>query len=265
MRRFIPALVLVAVGAAASPGLAQGRPSDVTIVHGLPRFTADIYVDGELLLSGFEPKDATDPMSLPPGTYAVEIRDAGAPADSEAVLSADLEVPAGRNLSVVAHLDEGGEPRVSVFDNEVARIPPGRAQLLVRHQAAAPPVDVQANGDPLFTVASGDQVERSLPASTVDLAALSGSDMQVEPTTVELQEGVAYFVYLIGSSEEQTLDFMVQAVAGAQTSPSEVQTGDGGLVRTALTPLWAVLLAMTAVVVLAGSLVRLAGKRPRRV
>jgi hypothetical protein len=42
---------------------------------------------------------------------------------------------------VIAHLDEAGPPTVSVFENAVPRIPPGRARLLVRHQAAAPPVE----------------------------------------------------------------------------------------------------------------------------
>jgi hypothetical protein len=267
MRRIVPSLILslVSAAAAAVPGWAQEQPSEVTVVHGLPRFTADVYVDGELLLSGFEPREATDPMALPPGTYGVEIRNAGDPESSEPALAAELEVPPGRNLSVVAHLDEAGEPTVSVFDNEVARIAAGKARLLVRHQAAAPSVEVEANGDSLFTVASGEQVERSLPASTLDLAvaATDGSDMLVEPTTVELQEGVAHFVYLIGSAEEQTLDFMVQAVAGAHTSPSEVQTGTGGH-SPPVAPAWAVILATAAGVALVGSGAHLVGRRLRR-
>ena len=268
MRRLVPSLILSLVSAAATavPGWAQDQPSEVTIVHGLPRFTADVYVDGELLLSGFEPKEATDPMALPPGTYGVEIRNAGDPKSSEPALAAELKVPPGRNLSVVAHLNETGEPTVSVFDNEVARIAAGKARLLVRHQAAAPPVEVDANGDSLFTVASGEQVERSLPASTLDLgvAATDGSDVVVEPTTVELQEGVAYFVYLIGSAEEQTLDFMVQAVAGVHTSPSEVLTGSGGLASPPAAPAWAVILATAAVMAMVGSGAHLVGRRLRR-
>jgi hypothetical protein len=84
----------------------------VTIVHGLPRFTADIYVDGELLLSGFRPREATDPLPLPASTYHVEIRDVGAEPDSPPALEADLTVPGGKDLSVVAHLDQNGEPTV---------------------------------------------------------------------------------------------------------------------------------------------------------
>jgi hypothetical protein len=261
MRRLLwPALLLVMLP---TPAWAQQQTSTVTIVHGLPRFTADIYVNGDLLLSGFRPREATDPMELPAGTYEVEIRDAGASQDSPPALAADLDVPGGKDLSVIAHLDEAGEPTVSVFANAVPRIPPGQARLLVRHQAAAPPVDVQGNGESLFAVASGEQVQRALPASELELAvtAANGDDMAIQPTTVELQEGVAHFVYLIGSSEEGTLDFMVQAVAGAHTSPAGVQTGSGGLAATPGIPAWAPIVVGAAALVLAGSALALLRRR----
>src|SRR5687768_6302297 len=60
--------------------------SSVTIVHGLPRFTADVYVNGELLLSGFKAESTTDPLTLTEGEYDVAIRDVGSPADSEPAL-----------------------------------------------------------------------------------------------------------------------------------------------------------------------------------
>jgi uncharacterized protein DUF4397 len=261
MRRLLwPALLLVMVP---TPAWAQQQTSTVTIVHGLPEFTADIYVNGDLLLSGFQPEEATDPMELPAGTYEVEIRDAGESATSEPALAANLEVPGGKDLSVIAHLDEAGSPTVSVFENVVPRIPPGRARLLVRHQAAAPPVEVQGNGESLFAVASGEQVQRALPASDLDLAVTgtNGDAMAIEPTSVELQEGVAYFVYLIGSNEDGTLDFMVQAVAGAHSAPSGVETGTGGLAATPGVPTWAPVVIGAAAMALVGSGLHLLGRR----
>ncbi|HJV05598.1 MAG TPA: hypothetical protein VJ868_10095, partial [Actinomycetota bacterium] len=64
MRRplFLTAVLLVIVIGGSWPARAKSRESLVTIVHGLPQFTADIYVDGELLLSGFRPEEATDPL-----------------------------------------------------------------------------------------------------------------------------------------------------------------------------------------------------------
>lgn len=231
MRRLAPGLGILFVVAMQPAASAQPQTSTVTIVHGLPRFTADIYVDGELVLSGFSPREVTDPIELPAGDYQVDIRDAGAAASSEPVLSAELTVPGNRDLSVVAHLDENATPTVSVFDNRVARVPAGKTRLLVRHQAAAPPIEVRSGGRALFSVASGGQAERVLDAGSVDLAVVTadGAEPLVDSTTFELDEGAASFVYLIGSSEDQTLDVMVQAVAGIQTAPSGVETGDGGL------------------------------------
>lgn len=252
------AFFLVVVGAA--PGWAQEPGTSlVTIVHGLPRFTADIYVNGELVLSGFKPKDATDPIPMPAGDYEVEIRNAGAAENSEPALAADLAVPAGKDLSVVAHLGEGGNPTVSVFDNGVAPAPPGKARLAVRHQAEAPPIDLQVDGRSLLSgVGSGDQAGRAISASSHELAvvmAQGGSEL-VAPTTVDLQEGTATFLYLIGSNDGETLDVMVQTVEGLQSGPSGVATGDGGFASTPGFPGWAVALMSAAAAVLALSEMR---------
>jgi uncharacterized protein DUF4397 len=260
MRRLLlwPALLLVAMP---MPAWAQGANSIVTIVHGLPEFTADIYVNGDLLLSGFQPEQATDPMELPAGTYDVEIRDAGASESSKPALQADLEVPGGKNLSVIAHLDGSGNPTVSVFDNDISRVPPGRARLLVRHQAEAPPVSLMVDGASLLSgVASGDEGERVVRAarSEISIATEDGESL-VGPTSVNLEDGTAYYLYLIGSSTEANLDLMVQRVTGLESSPSEVATGLGGLATDPMFPSGMVVL-MVAAAVVAATAARQAGR-----
>ena len=80
MRRIFPLVVLVATLAAGSAMTAaaaeQGRAS-VSMIHGLPGFTADVYLDDELLLDGFRPTQATEPIKVDAGTYDVDIREAG--------------------------------------------------------------------------------------------------------------------------------------------------------------------------------------------
>lgn len=252
MRGLAPGLAILFIGAIPTMANAQPQTSTVTIVHGLPRFTADIYVNGDLVLSGFKPREVTDPIELPAGDYQVDIRDAGAAASSDPALSAEITVPGGQDLSVVAHLDENAAPTVSVFEDRVSRVPAGRARLLLRHQAAAPPIEARAAGRSLFTVSSGEQAERVLSAKTHELAVVTadGADPLIDPTTLELDEGAAYFVYLIGSSEDQTLDVMVQAVAGIQTAPSGVETGNGGLAAEPGFPAWAVALMAAAAIAL---------------
>ena len=63
----------------------------------------------------------------------------------------NVKVPAGANITVVAHLDADGDPKLTPFVNDVSKIPAGDARLVVRHTAAAPAVDVRAGGDPVFT------------------------------------------------------------------------------------------------------------------
>lgn len=263
MRRLAlwPALLLIAMPTAA---WAQAESSTVTIVHGLPEFTADIYVDGELLLSGFQPEEATDPMELPAGSYNVQIRDAGAPKSSEPALEADLDVPGGKNLSVIAHLDGAGEPTVSVFDNDLSRVAAGRARLLLRHQAEAPAVELMVDGASLLTgVASGDEGVSVVPAASHEIVvADANGESLVSPTSVDLQDGSAYYLYLIGSSTEANLALMVQRVGGLESAPSGVATGLGGSAEEPTFAWWIVVLVAAAGLVAARA-AREAARAPR--
>lgn len=251
MRRPLVLTVLLLL-ATSSPAWAQPQESLVTIVHGLPRFTADIYVDGELLLSGFRPREATDPLPLTAGTYHVEIRDVGAEPDSPPALEADLTVPGGKDLSVIAHLDENGEPTVSVFQNDVTQVPPGQVRLSLRHQAEAPDAQLVVDRDPALTVvASGEEDQRVIPAGRHQIQVVDeGGEPLVSRTSLELEEGAAHFVYLIGSMSEDTLDLMVQRMTGLASAPSGIATGDGGLVGQSGVPVWAIMTILAAALAL---------------
>lgn len=256
-------IVLVLAGG----GVAKAKASSsVTIVHGLPRFTADVYVNGELLLSGFQAESTTDPLTLEEGEYDVAIRDVGSPPDSEPALQDVITLGAGLNVSIVAHLDEGGSPALSVFENDMSEIPAGEARLVVRHQAAAPAIDILSDGEPLLTdVTSGNQAETNLAVAThgVAVALAGGGEELVSPTSLQFEEGTAHVVYFIGSAEEDTLGLMVQTVSGLQSAPSEVATGDGGLADTPGFPAWAAILMAGAAVVLVVSSLRLRRDRAR--
>jgi hypothetical protein len=205
----------------------------VTIVHGLPNFTADIYVNGDLLLDGFRPTEVAGPLRLPPGVYKVDIREVGAPATSDPVLSDRLKVPPRVNVSVVAHLTETGDPRLSVFLNDFEPVPAGRSLLVVRSVAEAPAVTVSLDGRPeLRGVASGDEQMATVDPGKHELEISGGPGASVRPQNVPLPEGAGQIVYLIGSADEGTLDLMVQSVADVATPPGGVLTGTGGLVDT---------------------------------
>src|SRR6266536_977833 len=78
------ALPLVAL--AGPPTMAGSGLATITILHGLPKVTADVYVNGKLTLDGFEPESATGALSLPAGDYDVAIREVGSSPTSDPAL-----------------------------------------------------------------------------------------------------------------------------------------------------------------------------------
>jgi hypothetical protein len=213
-------------------GTAAGQEASgtVTIVHGFRGLVADVYLDGTLILESFEPERATDPVQLAAGDHEVEVREAGAEASSAAAVAGTLNVPAGSNLSAVVHLSDSGEPTMTVFDNNLASVPPGSTRLVVRHAAAAGPVDVSLDNAPLATgLANPKEAGREVPAATHRVGVSAGSEVLLPPQDVPLQEGTAQYLYLIGSQDDGTMAWITQTVAGLQSAPAGVPTGNSGL------------------------------------
>src|SRR4029079_4445905 len=92
---------------------------------------------------------ATDPLSLPPGDYSIDIRDVGAPADSTPALSGSVTIKAGQDLSIIAGLDDQGQPVLNVFQNDLSPVSVGKARFIVRHVADAPGLDVLLDQAPV--------------------------------------------------------------------------------------------------------------------
>ena len=119
---------------------AQTGDATVSVLHAVPGLTVDVYANGEELIPDFEPGTLTDPQSLPAGTYDLAVfADGDDPDRAEPAIEArGVEVPAGANATVAAHLDEQGNPTLTPFVNDVSATAPGEARLVVRHTAAAP-------------------------------------------------------------------------------------------------------------------------------
>src|SRR5215213_3070939 len=141
----------------------------VSVLHGVPGLTVDVYANGEELIPDFEPGTLTDPLKLPAGSYDLTVFPAGEGPDGDPAIEAnDVEVPAGANATVVAHLDANGDPMLSLFANATSAVPAGKAKLTVRHVAAAPAVDVRADEQPVFEgLENPDEVSAEVPAGSV--------------------------------------------------------------------------------------------------
>jgi hypothetical protein len=228
---------------------AASKKASVMIVHGLPGFTADVYVNGELLLDGFKPTSTAGPLQLDAGRYRVDIREVGASPNSPPVLSGTLRLSSRSNISVVAHLTRSGDPTLSVFHNIFEQIPAGRSLLYVRNVAAVAPLSVRLD-DRLVKRGLREGGEWGVATATgrhmIAFGSGAANDVLIPPIDIRLDEGVAQIVYVVGSAKADNLDLMVQAVHGLHSAPSGVLTGDGGLGAEPGFPSWAVALMVAA-------------------
>jgi hypothetical protein len=231
-KTLIDAAALAVAFSASAPAGAQEGDASVVVVHGIPDTPVDVYVNDELTLDDFEFGTVTDPLSLPAGDYDLAVRAADATAEDAPLLEATAPVTAGANISIVAHLTEGGDPTLTPFVNDTAPTAAGEGRLVVRHTAAAPAVDVLAGGSPVFSgLANPNEAQADLPAATVSASvALAGTtDPVIGPADVPVVEGQATIVYAVGSAEAGNLDVLVQTVSGLHSDPSAVDTGNSGL------------------------------------
>lgn len=234
--------VLALVGAAfglTAPANAAGDDAAVSVLHGVPGATVDVYANGKSLLTDFKPGTLTDPVMLPAGSYDLKVTAAGAGADGAAVIEAKgVTVPAGANITVVAHLSADGTPVLTPYVNDTSKVAAGKARLTVRHDAAAPAVDVRANGTPaLKNLANPDEATAVVAAGTISAdVVLAGTDtVVIGPADLTLKEGTNTIVYAWGSAADENLKLAVQTISGMDSAPSGVPAGSGGQAAAAMT------------------------------
>ena len=238
--------IALATGMVAAPSaaaLAQTDDGTVTVVHGVPDLTVDVYVNGAATLTDFASDTVTDPLTLPAGDYDLAVRPAGADATSDPAIAGSATLPAGANASIAAHLDADGAPTLGVFVNDTSPIAAGEARLTVRHTAAAPAVDVRADGNVIFSgVANGAEGTVDVPAGTYSAdVVLAGTDtVALGPADLTLAEGTNTIVYAVGSAADGNLHLLTQTISGLQSAPTGVPAGSGGLAATPGVPVWLV-------------------------
>jgi hypothetical protein len=211
----VAALVLL-IGVAS----ADMHEATVYVVHGIPGVLVDVEVEGDCALPGFDFGDIAGPLSLPEDTYNIKIRvaDAGDPCTGDIVLDVDVPFTAGQNVTVVAYLDDMGNPTAGVFDNDFSPTGRGKARWIVHHTAYAPEVDVKVMREdadmPELVIedfANGDQeVAESRPGKwNVTLTLPDGMDPVFGPVPVNLKPFTAYQIFAVGDFGGGTFTFLV--------------------------------------------------------
>ena len=262
---------LLAVSAVAGPAGAAEGDGTVYVVHGVPGATVDVYVNGAKTLPNFTPGKVAGPLSLPAGDYAIKIFKAGDdPATATAVIDQSVTLPAGANASLVAGLNASGKPTLFTFVNNVSAGAAGQGRLAVAHTAAAPAVDVLANGSAAFTnLVNGKEDTADLAAGTVSASVVATGTTGpalIGPADVPVTSGMLTVVYAIGAPEAagsaSTLGVVTQQIPLA-AAPAMVQTGTAGLLdhHTGGIPTWALIGLLAAATGILGSGVALIRSR----
>ncbi|MEO6955766.1 MAG: DUF4397 domain-containing protein [Antricoccus sp.] len=236
MRRILTLLAAAFVALAglivSGPAAHAADTASVSVVHGIPGTPVNVFVNGKDTLPNFQPGTVAGPLQLPAGDYKITVFPAADTAGSGTpVITASATVTAGQNVTLVAHLKADGTPTLTPFVNDTSMIAAGKARLVVRHTAAAPAVDVRANGAVAFSgLTNPNQASADLAAGSIsaDVVLAGTSTVVIGPATVDLKAGTETIVYAIGSAEKKDLALVVQTITGMGGAPGGVNAGTGG-------------------------------------
>lgn len=225
------AMLLALVPATAAS--AQSSEGQVVVVHGVPDLTVDVYVNGDLTLEDFEYGTVAGPLSLPAGTYDLEVYPADAdPSSSDPALSGSTDLPGGAFATIAAYLEEGGSPTLGVFVENNGNTDAGNARITARHLADFGAVDILANDSAVWEgVTNGVGADTDVPADTYNIKITAAGD----PATVafdadlNLAEGTNTIAYAIGSVADGNFQVVATTITGLQSAPEGVPTGTAGL------------------------------------
>ena len=210
--------------------------AQLSVLHGIPGVTVDVWVNGKLTLNDFTPGTLAGPLSLAPATYSVAITasDATSATDKVVIGPIDLPLADGGNYTAVAHLDTAtpAKPTATLFTNDISKTTPGQGRLTVRHVAAAPAVDVLAGTSPVIKGLTNpkEQILNLAPAtiSASVVAAGTTTPALIGPADVPVVEGQNTIVYAYGSLADKTLAVAVQTITGLHTPPAGIPAGQTG-------------------------------------
>lgn len=221
MKRKMLAVLLasvLAIGvapAAMADGLDQRAPGDalVTVVHAVPNFKADIWVNGAKALKDVKPRTVTEPIAFTPGDYVIKVKPAGSGPNTRAVLKLNTTLVANQDATVVAGLRPNGSPKIFVYENDLSDPGVGNLRLFVAHVAAYGPVQLWANGSSLADgVKNGMSANFQIPAGTYGVwVAPEGkvSPSAIGPIAVNLAAGTHVSVFAFGPTAKGKTAFIV--------------------------------------------------------
>lgn len=210
--------------ASCTTALGVGSEGDacVSIVHSSPDAPlVDIYVDGELALSGLGFGWWSNWIALPAGEHRVQVTATGTPAES-AVIDANVTLEEGMAYQVAA-TGLVSDIAPEIYEADFSNLAHDTARVRVVHTVPdAPAVDIAVTGGDVLVSGlefpnASDYLE--VPAGTYDLEVrIAGTeDVVLALPAVELAGGTVYDAYAIGTAADGIYPFLI---------PSPITSGD---------------------------------------
>jgi hypothetical protein len=203
--------VLLGISSAA---LAEGN---VSVIHGIPGLPVDVYVNDALFLDDFQPNTVTNEVALPAGSYKLDITTADASSNQNPVLTATLPLEDNDNFSIVAHLKADGTPTITPFRNQFESTGDFAENLILRHTAAAPAVDVVIRrGRSAFAtkrvLVNGQEESGRIRFRKVlaDVLVSGTSTAVIEGAELSLSRSKSTTLYVIGDPAQGTLGVLAE-------------------------------------------------------
>lgn len=227
-------MVATLVAVLTAPFLVAGQASAddgarIHLIHGIPGVDVDVEAGGENVFENFTFGDTQDLSALAGATLeGLKVKAAGT--DTVAIDAGDVALPASGNYTVIAHLDAEGTPSLAVFENDASNTKAGEGRLTVRHAAAAPAVDILANGAAAFeNVTNGNGGSLDLAAGVISASVVPTGETEpvvIGPADLDVKEGEHLLVYAVGSLDDDSLTVLTETITGLHTAPAEVNTGN---------------------------------------
>ena len=209
MRKMLMAGLALAVAtlglAAFTPGASAQENARVRVIHASPDApNVDVYANGNEILSDVPYKTSSDYLSVPGGTYEVEVFAAGADPDADdAVISASLPLEAGKAYTVVA-VGELADIAGQVYEDDLSAAAAGEARVRIIHASPnAPAVDVAVTGGPvLFSNLSfpnaSDAADVAAGSYDLEVRPAGSTDVALAVPGVAIEAGKYYTVLAVG-------------------------------------------------------------------
>lgn len=240
MRKLLSLIIVVGLASlllGAPLGAQNAAGERIHLINGVPDSKVDVSIGGSTAVEDFEFRDTQDLSSM--GGEALDAVVVTDSASGDVLLDAgDVTLPDSGSVSMLIHLKVDGSLSLSIFENDLSRVAAGESRLVVRHLAAAPPVDVLAAGEVVFeALANGGERSADLPAGDVSASLVpTGEDgpTVIGPADLQMLEGAALIVYGVGSFEDGTMNVVTESITGLDSAPNAVNTGNSAVIEASV-------------------------------